>query len=119
MLPSVVSLKTFLLKLRSSEIICILEEFFREENPMKLITYASPLLTLKFFFFLGTWVSQSVKRFTLDNGSGHDLTVGGMELCIRLWADIKKPAWDICSPFFLPLPHSSAGTLMLSLSIKK
>ena len=32
----------------------------------------------------GTWVAQLVKHPTLDFSSGHDLTVCGIEPCIRL-----------------------------------
>ena len=35
---------------------------------------------------LGTWVAQSIKRPTLDLGSGHDLMVCGFEPHIRLCA---------------------------------
>ena len=48
----------------------------------------------------GTWVARSVKRPTLDFGSGHDLTLHELEPLIRLvrlWADSVEPTWD--SPF--------------------
>ena len=39
-------------------------------------------------------MAQSVKRLTLDLGSGHDLTVHELEPHVRLCAE---PAWDIHS----------------------
>ena len=53
----------------------------------------------------GTWVAQSVKHPTLDFGLGHDLTVGGIEPHVGLYADSSEPAWVSLSPF-LPLPLS-------------
>ena len=46
----------------------------------------------------------SVKRQTLDFGSGHDLTVCEIEPHIGLCADSVEPAWDSLSlcPFRLP-----------------
>ena len=46
----------------------------------------------------GTCVAQSVKRLTLDFGSGHDLTVCEFEPCIGLCADSAEPGWDSLSP---------------------
>ena len=57
----------------------------------------------------GAWVAQSVRRPTLDFGSGHDLTVRGFE---------PEPAWDSLSPdlsLLLPLP----GAHSLGLKINK
>ena len=54
-------------------------------------------------------MTQSVKRPTLDFGSGHDLTVSEFEPRIRLCADNVEPAWDSLSP-------SLSSTLLLSLS---
>ena len=45
----------------------------------------------------GTWVAGSVKRPTLDFGSGHDLTVRGFEPCIGLCTDSTEAAWDSLS----------------------
>ena len=60
----------------------------------------------------GTWVSQSVKRLTLDFGSGHDLIVCEFEPSIGVSVE---PAWDSLSlPLSLPLPNSC----MFSLSLK-
>ena len=54
----------------------------------------------------GAWVAQLVKRQTLDLGSGHDLTVHGMESHLRLCADSMEPTWDSLSlPVSLPFPH--------------
>ena len=52
----------------------------------------------------GGWVAQLVKCPSLDFGSGHDLTVHGIKLCIRLYADSTESAWDSLSPS-LPLPY--------------
>ena len=46
----------------------------------------------------GAGVAQSVKRLTLDFGSGHDLTVHEFEPCIGLCSDSEEPAWDSLSP---------------------
>ena len=67
-------------------------------------------------FLQGTWVAQSVKRPTVDFGSGQDLMVGKLELCIRLCADSAEPDWDSLSPSLCP---SLTHTLMLSLSLSK
>ena len=42
-------------------------------------------------------MAQSVKRQTLDFGSGHDLTVRGIEPHSGLCADSIEPAWDSLS----------------------
>ena len=63
----------------------------------------------------GTSVGQSVKTPTLDFGSGHDLIVCGIDLCIRLCADNVEPAWDF--PFFSSL--CAPSLLELSLKINK
>ena len=39
-------------------------------------------------------MAQSVKRLTLDFGSGHDLAVHELEPC----ADSTKPTWDSLTP---------------------
>ena len=43
-------------------------------------------------------MAQSVKGLTLDFGSGHDLTVCGIEPCIRFCAESAEPASDSLSP---------------------
>ena len=48
-------------------------------------------LSLKFFIAL---VAQSVKRLTLDFGSGHDLMVCEIKPCIGLSTFSAEPAWD-------------------------
>ena len=58
-------------------------------------------------------MAQSVKHLPLDLGSGHDLTVHGIEPCIGLCADSMGPAWDSLSPS-LSRP-SPAVSLSLSL----
>ena len=45
----------------------------------------------------GAWVAQSVKRPTLDLGSGRDLVVCGIEPRVGLCADSAKPVWDSLS----------------------
>ena len=42
-------------------------------------------------------VVHSVKRPTLDFGSGHDLTVREFEPHVRLCTDSEEPAWDSLS----------------------
>ena len=68
----------------------------------------------------GTWVAESVKLLTLDLGSGHDLTVHGLEPHIWPCPDSAVPDWDSLSPFLsLPLPHSCSLSLSLSPSQNK
>ena len=62
------------------------------------------------------WTSQMVKRLTLDPGSGHDLTVRGLEPHTGLWADGAEPAWDSVSPSLCPSPLVHTRVLSLSLS---
>ena len=45
----------------------------------------------------GAWVAQSVKRLTLGFGSGHDLTVCGVEPCVWLCVFTAEPTWDSLS----------------------
>ena len=40
----------------------------------------------------GSWVAQSIKHPTLDFGSGHDLTVRGIEPRVGLCAYSMEPA---------------------------
>ena len=58
-------------------------------------------------------MAQSVKRPTLDLGSGRDLMVCEFEPHIGLCADRVEPAWNSLSLLSLPLPH--LGSLSLSL----
>ena len=51
----------------------------------------------------GTWVAQSVKRSTLDFGSGNDLLVPEFESRIGLQADTAEPARNSLSPVSLSL----------------
>ena len=54
----------------------------------------------------GSWVAQLVEWPTLDFSSGHDLTVCGIESCVRLYIDNAEPAWDPLSPSLTaPLPR--------------
>ena len=53
-------------------------------------------------------MTQSVKRPTLDFGSGHDLTVGDVEPGVGPCTDSVEPAWDSVS-----LPLSPAHSLTL------
>ena len=70
------------------------------------------LIKIEMFYWRGTWVAQSVKRLTLDLGSGHDLAACELEPCIRLRADSSEPAWDSLSFPLCPSP------CVLSLSFK-
>ena len=62
------------------------------------------------------WVAQSVKRPTLDFGSGHNLTVHEFEPRTGLCADSGEPVWDAVSPG-LSAPPPPPLMLMLSLSL--
>ena len=57
-------------------------------------------------------MAQSVKRLTLDLGSGHDLMIREFEPHFRLHADSAEPSWDSLS-----LPLSAPPLLILSLSL--
>ena len=46
----------------------------------------------------GAWVAQSVKRLSLDFGSGYDLTAYEFKSYIGLCADSVEPAWGSLSP---------------------
>ena len=81
-------------------------------EPPEVLYYS---LLFKHFCLRATWVAQSVKRLTLDFGSGQDLTVHEIESCIGLCSGSTDPAWDSLSvPLSLPLPM-----LMFSLSLSK
>ena len=63
----------------------------------------------------GAWVAPLGKHLTLDFGSGHDLSVLGIEPSVGLCADSAEPAWDSLSPLCpSPLTH----TLSLKLTNK-
>ena len=47
----------------------------------------------------GAWVAQSVKCWTLDLGSSHELTIREFEPRTGLCADRAEPAWDSLPPF--------------------
>ena len=66
------------------------------------------VLTTRKGNFGGTWVAQSVKHLTLDFGSGHDLTVRGIEPRVGLCADSAEPTWDPLPP---PLARASSPLL--------
>ena len=72
--------------------------------------------SLKKWHLGGTWVTQSVKRLTLDFGSGHGLTVHEIKPRMGLCTNSMEPAWDSLSP---PLSPSlfAPPLLMLSLSL--
>ena len=64
-----------------------------------------------------TWVAQSVEYLMLDFGSDHDLTVHGIEPCVRFCTDSVEPAWDSLSPsLFLLLPHLCSCSLSLKIN---
>ena len=54
-------------------------------------------------------MAQLVEHPTLGFGSGRDLMVCGIELCVRLSTDSTEPAWDALSPSL-----STPPLLMLS-----
>ena len=71
----------------------------------------------------GTWVAQSVKRPTLDFGSGNDLTICEFEPHMGLQADSAESAWDSLSLFLslslsLPLPCSLSQNKLIK-TLKK
>ena len=84
-----------------------------ERHPSGIVQYVLcdvwllPLIitSTKKLLFWGAWVAQSVERSTLDFGSGHDLSVGGIESCVEFCANSLEPAWDILSLSFTA-PHS-------------
>ena len=53
-----------------------------------------------FIILRDAWGAQSVERPTLGFGSGHNLTVHGIEPRVGLWAESVEPAWDSLSPSF-------------------
>ena len=58
----------------------------------------------------GTWVAQSVKRLSLDFGSGHDVAARGIEPHVGFCADGMGATWDSLSlslPPSLPSPARS------------
>ena len=59
-------------------------------------------------------MAQSFKGGTLDFGSGHELTVHGLEPRVGLCADSVEPNWDSLS-----LSLSLCPCLALSLKINK
>ena len=65
----------------------------------------------------GAWEAQSVERWTLRVGSGHDLTVGD----IKALAGLQAVSEESCLGFslFLLLCPSTVHTLTLSLSLSK
>ena len=58
-------------------------------------------------------MAQSVKRPTLDRGSGHDYAVLEFQPWIGFCPDSEEPAWDSLSP-----SPSARPLLSLSLSLK-
>ena len=59
-------------------------------------------------------MAHLVKHLTLDFGSGHDLTVPGIEPQVRLCTNSEEPAWDSLSPSLSVPP-----LVTLSLKINK
>ena len=59
----------------------------------------------------GAWVAHSIKRLTLDLGSGHDTVVCEIEPLVGLCVGIVEPAWDS-----LPSPPSFSAPPSPSLS---
>lgn len=67
---------------------------------------------------MGHWVAQSVRRPTLDFGSGHDLQGHEIEPHIKLFAG-HGACLRFSLPLPLPLPRSCSLSISLSLSQKK
>ena len=65
----------------------------------------------------GAQVAQTVKRLTLDLGSGHDLMAGEFQPHVRLCADSAEQAWDSLSLSLSAPPPT--GTFSFSLSQNK
>ena len=70
-------------------------------------------------FYRGAWTAQSVKRLTLDVGSGHDVIVPEVDPRIGHHAYGTEPAWDplcvsLSLSFSAPLLMCSACTLAFS-----
>ena len=59
-------------------------------------------------------MAESIKHLTLHLGSGHDLTICGIEPRVYHCAGSAEPAWDCLSPLLSALPP-----LVLSLKINK
>ena len=62
-------------------------------------------------------MAQSVEHPTLDFGSGHDLTVHGIEPHIKLCTGSMEPTWDSLSPSLFAPPLTLSLSLSLSLSL--
>ena len=62
-------------------------------------------------------MAQSVKRLTLDFGSGRDLRVNGIEPHVGLCAGSMEPAWDSLAPSVFA-PPLLTRVLALSLFLK-
>ena len=78
------------------------------------------MVLFKKIYFRGSGVARSVKRRTLDFGSGHDLTV--LWVSAPSWAlcnDGVEPAWDSPSPLSLSLCPSPPCAFSVSLKINK
>ena len=98
------------------------DENFYQLKVIKNSPYYQPKISVTFHFWLQSRVKLahlggSVKRLTLDFGSGRDLMVGEIEPHIRLCADSMEPAWDLWSPSVSALPrfmHVHTHTLALS-----
>ena len=105
------------------------------DTPEALLSLLSPLtahntahwniymehnLQLRVFLILDTWVAQSVKRPTLDFGSGHDLTVREIESRIRFCADSACLLGILSLPLSLPSPLLALSrSLKIKINFKK
>ena len=69
----------------------------------------------------GAWGAQSVKRPTLDFGSGRDLTVREFEPRIGPCTDLAEPAWNLSLslPLSLPVSLSLSAPPLVVLSLSK
>ena len=86
-------------------------------SSLSLQGFGETAVLVLFFFFnvclLPAWAAQLVKHPSLDFGSGHDLTVRGIEPCVSLCACLEfSLSLPLCLPFPL-LVH------MCSLSLSK
>ena len=67
----------------------------------------------------GTWAAQSVKRLTLDFGSGHDLTVCKTKPHVRLMLSAQRLLVILSLPLSLSAPPVCALSLFQNKSTLK
>ena len=69
--------------------------------------------------FWGAWVAQSVKRPTLDFGSGHDLMVADIKPALGSALKALSLLGILPLPLSLPLLYLHTNALSLSLSLSE